>query len=98
MSETASQQAGRVPVRQLAWVLAAGAVVTAALAVFGIEHTPNYSFSLFGSAGTGALSLKSKVATGILGLALLQLLLALWMYGRIPGEGARLSRYDACTG
>jgi hypothetical protein len=87
MSETVSQRAGRVPVRQLAWVLVAAAVVTAALAVFGIEHTPNYSFSLFGSPGPGALSLKSKVATGILGLALLQLLLALWMYGRVPGTG-----------
>jgi hypothetical protein len=87
MSEIAPQRADHIRVRQLAWVLIAAAVVTAALAVFGIEHAPNYTFSLFGSSGADAISLKSKIATGILGLALLQLLLALWMYGRLPGTG-----------
>jgi hypothetical protein len=52
------------------------AVVTAALAIFGLQHAPNYNTRLFGSAGPAAISLKSKIATGILGLALLQLLLA----------------------
>ena len=87
MSEIAPPRADRTFLRRLAWVLAAAAVVTAALAVFGVEHTPRYTFSLFGSSGAGAISLKSKIATGVLGLALLQLLLALWMYGRLPGTG-----------
>jgi hypothetical protein len=76
---------GRSPSRRLALVLVAAAVVTTALAIFGLQHAPNYSIRLFGSAGPAAISLKSKIATGILGLALLQLLLALWIYGQIPG-------------
>lgn len=76
---------GRSSGRRLALVLVAAAVVTAALAIFGLEHAPNYNTRLFGSGGPAAISLKSKIATGILGLALLQLLLALWIYGKIPG-------------
>lgn len=71
---------------RLVAVLAAGAIVTAALAVFGIEHAPNYSFSLLGSAAN-ALSIKSMIATAVLGLALFQVFLAVWMYGRLPGSG-----------
>jgi hypothetical protein len=87
MPETAPQVPGQSLVWRLAWILVAAGFVTAALAVFGLEHTPDYTFSLFGHPGVGALSLKSKAATGILGLALLQLLLALWMFGRLPGAG-----------
>jgi hypothetical protein len=86
MAEIAPQRSDGTPVRRLVLVLVAAAVVTAALAVFGVEHTPSYTFSLFGT-GVGAFSLKSKIATAILGLALLQLLLALWMYGRLPATG-----------
>ena len=85
MAGIAPQRADGTSVRRLALVLVTAAVVTAALAVFGVEHTPNYTFSLFGT--SGAISLKSKIATGVLGLALLQLLLALWMYGRVPVTG-----------
>jgi len=77
---------GRSPRRRLALVLVAAAVVTTALAIFGLQHAPNYNTRLFGSAGPEAISLKSKIATGVLGLALLQLLLALWIYGQIPGR------------
>jgi|ERR1700722_17149423 len=87
MAEIAPQSADATPVRRLVLVLVAAAVVTAALAVFGVEHTPNYALSLFGTSGAGVLSLKSKLATAVLGLALLQLLLALWMYGRLPASG-----------
>jgi hypothetical protein len=86
VSDIASEAVGRTPVRRLGWVVVAAAVVTGALVVFGLEHPPDYAFSLFGPPGH-AFSLKSKVATVILGLALLQLLLALWMYGRLPGAG-----------
>src|ERR1035441_3743197 len=74
-----------LPRRRLALVLVA-AVVTTALAIFGLQHAPNCNTRLFGSAGPEAISLKSKIATGILGLALLQLLLVLWIYGQIPGR------------
>jgi hypothetical protein len=87
MAEIAPQRTGATSVRRLALVLAAAAVVTAALAVFGIDHTPNYTFRLFGTSGLGAISLKSKVATAVLGLAFVELLLALWMYGRLPAAG-----------
>jgi hypothetical protein len=66
-------------------ILAAGATVTAALALFGTLHAPNYSFGLLGSLAD-AFSTKSTIATGVLGLALLQVLLALWMYVRLPGS------------
>ena len=85
MPELPAPLAGRFLIRRLAWVLGAAAVVTMSLAVFGAEHTPNYTFNLFGFAATNGFSLKSKVATGILALALLQLLLALWIYGKAPG-------------
>ena len=80
------EQAVVIPRARIVWVIVAAAVVTAALVIFGIWHTPDYSFSLFGSPGH-AFSLKSKVATGILALALVQLVLALWMYGRLPRIG-----------
>ena len=87
MAEIAPQRVDPTPVRRLVMILVAAAVVTAALAVFGVEHSPNYTISLFGTSGAGAISLKSKIATAVLGLALLQLLLALWMYGRLPAIG-----------
>ena len=85
MPELPAPMAGRFLIRRLAWVLGAAAAVTISLAVFGAEHTPNYTFNLFGFSATNGFSLKSKVATGILALALLQLLLALWIYGKTPG-------------
>jgi hypothetical protein len=63
-------------------VLAAG--VAAALYVAGRLHTPDYTFSLFGQAGLAAL--KSKLATLALGMAGLQVLLALWMYRKLPAR------------
>src|ERR1700688_2990663 len=84
IAEIAPQRVDPTPVRRLLLIVVPAAVVTAALAVFGVEHTPNYTLSLFGTSGAGAISLKSKIANAVLGLALLQLLLALWMYGRLP--------------
>lgn len=71
----------------LALSLAAAAAVFAALFAFGRVNTPDYTATLFGQADTGAMRLKAQLATGVLGLAALQLLLALWMYGRLPGPG-----------
>jgi hypothetical protein len=63
-------------------LLAAG--VSAALYVAGRLHTPNYTFSLFGQAGLGAVRLKSMLATIVAGMAVLQVLLALWLYRKLP--------------
>jgi Family of unknown function (DUF6529) len=67
-------------------VLAAG--VTAALYVAGRLHTPNVTASLFGRSGLDAIALKSGLATIALGLAVLQVLLALWMYRKLPLAGS----------
>jgi hypothetical protein len=71
--------------RRLIVVLLTGAVVFGAVALFAANHKPDYTFTVFGTRGQASLSLKSKIATGIFGLAMLQLLGALWIYGRLPG-------------
>ena len=79
------------PPRRSGWLVAplvVAAAVTAGLYIFGTQHTPNYSTSLFGQTAADTLPLKSWLATGLLSLATVQLLLALWMYGRIHGLSA----------
>ena len=79
------------PPRRSGWLVAPlviAAAVTAGLYIFGTQHTPNYSTSLFGQTAADTLPLKSWLATGLLSLATVQLLLALWMYGRIHGLSA----------
>jgi Family of unknown function (DUF6529) len=62
--------------------------IAAGLYAFGTEHVPDYSgTALFGRTATDTLPLKSWLATGLLALATLQLGLALWIYGRLPGVG-----------
>jgi len=62
----------------------AAVAVTAALYAAGRLHTPDYTFSLFGQAGLAAITLKSLLASVALGLAAVQVLLALWIYGKLP--------------
>ncbi|WP_371605891.1 MULTISPECIES: DUF6529 family protein [unclassified Streptomyces] len=61
--------------------------VAAGIYLFGTHHTPNYLNGLFGEYGTGTVDLKARLGTALLGLAFVQLGLALWMYGRVPGVG-----------
>jgi hypothetical protein len=63
-------------------------VVAGALYAFGTAHTPDYAISLFGRQDGSANLLKAQLGTAMLGLAAYQLILALWMYGRLPGAGA----------
>jgi uncharacterized protein DUF6529 len=63
-------------------LLAAGVAV--AIYVAGRLHTPDYSFSLFGQVGLSAITLKSTLASIVLGAAALQVLLALWIYRKLP--------------
>jgi Family of unknown function (DUF6529) len=80
--------------------LALALVVAAGLYVFGTEHVPDYSgTALFGRTATDTLSLKSWLATGLLTLAGLQLGLALWMYGKLPGAaGSRTGNVHRAVG
>jgi hypothetical protein len=65
------------------------AALAAGLYAFGTQHVPDYSgTALFGRTATDTLPFKSWLATGVLTLAALQLTLALWIYGRLPGVGA----------
>ncbi|MGW5119359.1 DUF6529 family protein [Streptomyces noursei] len=59
--------------------------VTAALLWYGLVHTPEPRRSLFGMQGPAVILLKTQLGSALLGLVLIQLLLALWMYGRLPG-------------
>jgi hypothetical protein len=54
----------------------------------GRNVTPDYSTGLFGEHGVAATDLKARLGTALLGLALIQLSLGLWMYGRLPGVRA----------
>jgi len=63
-------------------------VIAAAVYVLGRNHAPDYSGTgLFGRTAQGTLSLKSWLATAVLGLAVFQLGSAFWIYRMIPGLG-----------
>jgi hypothetical protein len=66
-------------------LLAAGVAV--ALYVVGRVHQVNPASSLFGQQYGAAVTLKAVLATVALGLAVLQVLLALWMYRKLPLAG-----------
>jgi len=69
---------------RLAGIGLLGAGVAVAIYVAGRLHTPDYTFSLFGRVGLGAIMLKSTLASIALGAAALQVLLALWIYRKLP--------------
>ncbi|TWD27249.1 hypothetical protein FB570_102424 [Streptomyces sp. T12] len=48
--------------------------------------TPDPNSSLFGARYDDAMELKARLGSALLGLALVQLLLAAWMYGLLPGS------------
>jgi hypothetical protein len=69
-------------------VLVFGAAVGVAVYLVGRTVTPDYTAGLFGRHLTDAVRLKAQLATVLLALAAIQLVLALWIYGRLPGAGA----------
>jgi Family of unknown function (DUF6529) len=75
---------GRPAAARLAGIGLLGAGVAVALYVAGRLHTPDYNFSLFGRVGLGAVVLKSTLASIALGAAAVQVLLALWIYRKLP--------------
>ena len=77
------------PPARLLLPLGVALAIAAGLYAFGTQHVPDYSgTALFGRTATDTLSLKSWLATGLLAFAVLQLGLAMWMYGRLPGTRA----------
>jgi hypothetical protein len=68
-------------------VLVLGAAVGVAIFAVGRQVTPDYTAGLFGRHLTDAVRLKAQLGTALLAMALIQLTLALWMYGRLPGAG-----------
>jgi hypothetical protein len=78
--------------RPAAWRLAGigvlAAAVVGALIVIGRVHTVNPAFSLFGRQYLAAVTLKALLATVVLGVAALQVLLALWIYRKLPLAGS----------
>ena len=66
-------------------LLAAGVAV--ALYVVGRVHQVNPASGLFGQQYGAAMALKAVLATVVLGLAVLQVLLAVWMYRKLPLAG-----------
>ena len=75
---------GRPTAARLAGIGLLGAGVAVALYVAGRLHTPDYNFSLFGRVGLAAVALKSTLASIALGAAAVQVLLALWIYRKLP--------------
>jgi hypothetical protein len=75
--------------RPAGWPVAAAGLlavaVTAAIFLAGRVIRPDYALSLFGAA---PFTLKSLLATIMLGLAGVQVLLALWIFGRLPRAAA----------
>jgi Family of unknown function (DUF6529) len=69
---------------RLAGIGLLGIGVAAAVYLAGRLHRPDYAFSMFGA---DPIPPKSLLATIVLGLAVLQVLLALWMYRKLPLAG-----------
>jgi hypothetical protein len=83
---TPGARAGRLPAWRLAGIGLLGAGVAAAIYVAGRLNQPDYSFSLFGQ--VNPFGIKALLATVALGLAVVQVLLALWIYRRLPLAGS----------
>jgi hypothetical protein len=84
---TAPAPSARPDTARLVIIGLIGLVVTGALYAAGRLITPNYLFTIFGQSGLGAYQLKSLLTSVALGLAALQILLALWMYRKLPFVG-----------
>lgn len=70
----------------LAAVLLLGCAVAVGLGVYAREHKPALR-PLFLTGFSGMLQLKTWFATAALALVLVQVITALWMWGRLPGAG-----------
>lgn len=84
---TTPRPAAKSPAVRLTVIAVAGLAVAAAIFIAGRVHSPDYTIGLFGRTGVDAISLKSLLAVVALGLAVVQVILALWLYQKLPGAG-----------
>ena len=75
------------PIARIAVIGLLSAGVVVAIYIAGRVHMVNPAFSLFGTQYEAARSLKAVLATAALGVAAVQVLLALWMYRKLPLAG-----------
>jgi hypothetical protein len=71
----------------LALVLLAGAAVSLSLGIYAKAHAPA-GRPLFTFGFSGMLQMKAWLATAAVVLLVVQLISALWMWGRLPGAGS----------
>ena len=69
------------------WAALAGAAVSLVLGVYAREHHPAGQ-ALFTLGFSGTINMKAWLATLALTLAVVQIVLALWMYGKLGDRGA----------
>jgi hypothetical protein len=69
------------------WAALAGAAVSLVLGVYAREHDPAGQ-ALFTLGFSGTINMKAWLASLALALAVVQVVLALWMYGKIGHRGA----------
>ncbi|HUZ28653.1 MAG TPA: DUF6529 family protein [Solirubrobacteraceae bacterium] len=88
MEASSSQSLGRDPVaRRLLLAGLIGAAVALTLGIYGSAHTPASDLSI--TLGfTNTITMKVWLATIAIAFALVQILTALWMYGRLPLHAA----------
>ena len=89
---------GKTPLIRLAGIGLVATGVAATLYVTGRVHIADPAASLFGRQYLAAVALKSLLASAVLGLAALQVLLALWMYRKLPLAGSRRAQCGGRTG
>jgi len=78
---------GKTPPIRLAGIGLVATGVATTLYVAGRVHVADPAASLFGRQYLAAVALKALLASAVLGLAALQVLLALWMYRKLPLAG-----------
>lgn len=78
---------GKTPPIRLAGIGLVATGVAATLYVAGRVHIADPAASLFGRQYLAAVALKALLASAVLGLAALQVLLALWMCRKLPLAG-----------
>ena len=83
-TQTRSAPAGSAA---LAGALLVGAAVAVSLGVYGRVHTPALR-PLFTLGFSGMLQMKTWLTTAAVVLVIVQLVTALWMWGRLPGAGS----------
>jgi hypothetical protein len=87
VTAAASEQPSRRTAVALLGAAAVGAAVAVALGVYGHEHNAAGQ-ALFTLGFSGTLNMKAWLATVVLVLAVVQVLLASWMYGKLGARRA----------